>query len=222
MEKEFLLSIWWSLLCTVQCTCHLWLYCACYVCNVYLTILVRKNFFWWALTILIFVHNLNPVSPKIDLSKRCAAEPTILVILVKRNHWPSPHFLDSGTPRDNCSNWRHRFSCGQLHVCGSNYTSVWTQSPNTLSSISVPTLFFCHSYLLHVHVFVCACDIKKEPENCVGDIWSVARVDNAVLPSFLLSHSPPGNNNGKTVSFVHLSINSRQMKYFVLSYWIRN
>ena len=124
-----------------------------------------------------------------------------------------------------CSNWRHRFSCGQLHVCGSNYTSVWTQSPNTLSSISVPTLF-CFYYLLHVHVckYMCICDIKKEPENCVGDVWSVARVDNAVLPSFLLSHSPPGNNNGKTVSFVHLSIgiNSRQMKYFVLSYWIRN
>ena len=157
----------------------------------YLTILVRKKIFRWALTILIFVHhNLNPVSPKIDLSKRCAAEPTILVILVKRNHWPSPHFLDSGTPRDNCSNWRHRFSCGQLHVCGSNYTSVWTQSPNTLSSISVPTLFLSFLFVACACVYICTCDIKKEPENCVGDIWSVARVDNAVLPSFLLSHSP--------------------------------
>ena len=194
MEKEFLLSIWWSLLCTVQCTCHVWLYSTCYVCIQQSW--SERNNFRWALTILIFVHNLNPVSPKIDLSKRCAAEPTILVILVKRNHWPSPHFLDSGTARDNVA-------IGAIGFLVDSYMSVGATTHLSGRNLLTPSpvflfpLFFCHSYLLHVHVFTYVHVTSREPENCVGDIWSVARVDNAVLPSFLLSHSPPGNNNGK-------------------------
>ena len=170
MEKEFLLSIWWSLLCTVQCTCHLWLYCACYVCNVYLTILVRKNFFWWALTILIFVHNLNPVSPKIDLSKRCAAEPTILVILVKRNHWPSPHFLDSGTARDNVA-------IGAIGFLVDSYMSVGVTTHLSGRNLLTPSpvflfpLFFCHSYLLHVHVFTYVHVTSKRSQKTVWEIY---------------------------------------------------
>ena len=116
-----------------------------------------------------------------------------------------------------CSNWHHRFSCGQLHVCGSNYTSVWTQSPNTLSSISVPTLFLSFLFVACACVYICACDIKGARKLCGR--YMISCKSRQCCSSFLSFVTfPSGNDNGKTVSFVLLSINSRQMKYFVLSH----
>ena len=140
--------------CCVLYNVHVMCGCTCYVCIQQSW--SERNNFRWALTILIFVHNLNPVSPKIDLSKRCAAEPTILVILVKRNHWPSPHFLDSGTPRDNVA-------IGAIGFLVDSYMSVGATTHLSGRNLLTPSrvflfpLFFCHSYLLHVHVFTYMC-----------------------------------------------------------------
>ena len=194
--------------------------CTCYVCIQQSW--SERNNFRWALTILIFVHNLNPVSPKIDLSKWCAAEPTILVILVKRNHWPSPHFLDSGTARDNVAIGAIGFLVDSYMSVGAT-THLSGRNLLTPSQVFLFPLFFCHSYLLHVHVFTYMCMWhQKGARKLCGRCMISCKNRQCCSSFFLLSHSPPGNNNGKTVSFVHLSINSRQMKYFVLSYWIRN